>query len=282
MDSRSLELSPQIESARYANFPWAERTGSDVFMAGYEECAPDYRIKRGAFPFWILEFVVGGIGFFKEGGQRQALGHGSIFCYGPGMEFEFWNEAERPFKKYFLVAGGATCPPSWLAAGLFYGKVRQIKNVASVVTIFDQILQEGEAPDQQSPAITQSLQELLLALIQRHQGIGAKVVSGSRKAYELTMELLQRDYRQLNSLADLAERTGYSAEYLCRIFRKYHGDSPYQVLTQRKMTAAWLMLRDGHFQVNSVARELGYEDPLHFSRVFRRIMRCAPSSVGER
>lgn len=276
-----LELSPQIRQGRYANFPRSRHLGSEIFMAGYEECAPDYRIERAEFPFWIMEFILGGMGNFRETGAAQSLSHGSVFCYGPGMRFEFWNEPERPFKKYFLVAGGTTCPVGWLEAGLALGKVCQVRSVAPIITIFDQILKEGDLRDGQTHAVTQSLHTLLVALIQRHQGEGDKAATGSRKAYELTMAVLQEDYRKLNSLSDLAERTGYSAEYLCRIFKKYHGDTPYRVLTQRKMTAAWLLLRDGRLQVGSIAREFGYEDPLHFSRVFRRVMGCAPSSVGQ-
>jgi AraC-like DNA-binding protein len=277
-----LELSPQIEKGRYAHFPRSGHLGSEIFMAGYEECAPDYRIERAEFRFWIMEFIVGGIGYFSELGPRQNLSHGSVFCYGPGMGFEFWNQSERPFKKYFLVAGGATCPAGWLEAGLSLGKICQVQNVAPIITIFDQIIKEGELRDGQTQAVTKSLHELLLAWILRYQREGDKAASGSRKAYELAMSVLQEDYRKLNSLADLAKRTGYSGEYLCRIFRQYHGDTPYRVLTQRKMTAAWLLLRDGRMQVGSVAREFGFEDPLHFSRVFRRVMGCAPSSVGQR
>lgn len=279
---KRLELSPQVEQGRYANFPRSRHLRSEIFMAGYEECAPDYRIERAQFPFWIMEFIVGGMGNFRETGAAQSLSHGSVFCYGPGMRFEFWNEAERPFKKYFLVAGGETCPVGWLEAGLTLGKVCQVRSVAPIITIFDQILKEGELRDGQTHAVTQSLHALLVALIQRHQGEGDKAATGSRKAYELAMAVLQADYRKLSSLSDLAERMGYSGEYLCRIFRQYHGETPYRVLTQRKMTAAWLLLRDGRLQVGSVAREFGYEDPLHFSRVFRRVMGCAPSSVGQR
>lgn len=277
-----LELSSQIKEGRYANFPRSRRMGAEIFMAGYEECMPNYWIQRTEYPFWILECIVGGMGNFKEGRERQALGHGSVFCYGPGMGFEFWNHPDRPFKKYFLVAGGESCPAGWLGAGLFLGKVLQMKTLAPIITIFDQILKEGEMRDGQTHAITNSLHELLVAMIQRYCGAPDKAVSGSRKAYELTMATLQSDYRNLTSVADLAKRTGYSAEYLCRIFKQYHGDTPYRVLTQRKMTAAWLLLRDGRLQVGSVAREFGYQDPLHFSRVFRRVMGCAPSSVGQR
>ncbi|CAI8362630.1 MAG: HTH-type transcriptional activator Btr [Opitutia bacterium UBA7350] len=278
---KELELSPQIKQGHYANFSRATQNDTDIFMAGYEECAPDYRIKRAEFPFWIMEFIVGGIGYFKNNEAMQVLGHGSVFCYGPGMGFEFWNQSDRPFKKYFLVAGSDRCPAAWLEAGLRLGKVRQMQAVAPVITIFDQILKEGELRDGQTHSVMRSLHPLLLALIERHQGVNEKEATGSRKAYELTMAALQQDYRKLNSLADLAERSGYSGEYLCRIFRKYHGETPYRVLTQRKMTAAWLLLRDRRLQVGSVAREIGFEDPLHFSRVFRRVMGCAPSLVGQ-
>ena len=136
--------------------------------------------------------------------------------------------------------------------------------------------------DTQSPQIVTNLEQVLLAQIIRHRGTARGVKSGSRKVYDLSMDILQKDYRRLNSLTDLAKCSGYSGEYLCRIFKKYHGESPYQVLLHRKMSAAWLLLRDGRLQVSAVARELGYQDPLHFSRTFRKIMGCAPSSVHQR
>jgi len=141
------------------------------------------------------------------------------------------------------------------------------------------MLEEGKGIDAHTPAIIESLGRVLLNKMARHKGTTRGDKSGSRKAYDLTMDILQADYRNLHSLSELSERSGYSGEYLCRIFKKYHGDSPYQVLLHRKMSAAWLMLRNGQLQVGAVARELGYEDPLHFSRTFRKIMGCAPSSV---
>lgn len=251
-------------------------------MVGFEECSPDYLIERQDFPFWMLEFIAGGHGFYQQGSQRRHLRHGAIFTYGPGLPQRFGNEADHPFRKYFMVSDSVEFPLAWQQAGLVPGAMMQLSSGASLVSIFDQLLDEGQQSDTHTASIVSGLQQVLLALIARHQGPASGEKSGSRKAYELSMETLLRHYKSLNGLTDIATRTGYSSEYLCRIFKKYHGESPYQVLLHRKMSEAWLLLRDGQYQVSAVAREVGYEDPLHFSRTFRKIMGCPPSSVKMR
>ncbi len=282
MKTIPLELSKQVRRSRYANFSMSIAAPSGLFMVGYEECAPDYIIERSGFPFWTLECVVGGHGFFHEGKVMRRLRNGAVFTYGPGVVHRFGNESERPFRKYFLVSGETEFPAAWRDAGLAPGRTFQLGSVVPVISILDQMLDEGQQIDAQTAALVTGLEAVLFALIARHKATVRGDKSASRRAYDLVVDILQDEYRELHTLSDLAARAGYSPEYLCRIFKKYHGDSPYQVLLHRKMSAAWLLLRDGQYQVGAVARELGYEDPLHFSRTFRKIMGCSPSSVQAR
>jgi len=282
MEASSLELSPQIRKGRYANFSSAADTATKLFMVGYEECAPDYIIERSDFPFWTLELIAGGHGIFEQAKAIRRLRHGCVFTYGPGVPQHFANESERPFRKYFMVSEGADFPAAWHRAGLRPGEMQALGTAGPLVSIFDQMLDEGQRSDAQTAQVVSGLQEVLLALIVRHQGTASGEKTGSRKTYDLAMDILQRDYRRLHSLADLADRSGYTSEYLCRVFKKYHGDSPYQVLLHRKMSEAWLLLRAGQLQIGSVAQEMGYDDQLHFSRVFRKVMGCPPSSVQSR
>lgn len=283
MEELPLELSPQIAKGRYANVSKGTSGGAgQIFMLGFEECKPDYIIERNDFPFWTMEFIAGGEGFYHEANVQRRLGHGAVFTYGPDVAQHFGNEAMRPFRKYFMVSACSEFPELWREAGLEPGRMFQMGNAVPIVSIFDQMLDEGTKSDAHTPIVIDGLERVLMALLARHRGTARGDKSGSRKVYDLAMDILQRDYRNLHSLTDLAERSGYSGEYLCRIFRKYHGESPYQVLLHRKMSAAWLLLRDGQLQVGAVARELGYEDQMHFSRVFRKVMGCAPSSVQTR
>ncbi len=282
MENVRLELSPRILKGRYANFSRESGVAGRIFMLGYEECAPDYLIERSSFPFWTLEFIVGGHGDYGRGTEKRALRHGAVFMYGPGIAQYFMNEPERPFRKYFMACGGDVFPVAWSAAGLSPGQLFQVGSVAPIISVFDRMLDEGSCIDAETPRIIAGLETVLMSLISRHRSRAGGSRPGSRRAFEMAMDLVQREYRSLHSLADLAERTGYSGEYLCRIFRRHHGETPYRVLSHRKMSAAWLLLRDGRMKVGAVAREVGYEDPLHFSRTFRKIMGCPPSSVRRR
>jgi len=279
-NSFPLELSPKIRKGRYVHFSSAADTHDRIFIVGYEECAPDYAIERSRFPFWTLEFIADGQGNYNTGKQPRRLRHGALFTYGPDVPHQFNNDNDRPFRKYFLVKNDKQFPSSWRQAGLAPGRILQLGSAAPIIAIFDQILNEGQKIDAQTSQVVSSLHEILLALIIRHAAKASGDSSSSRKVYDLAMEILQREYRNLHALSDLATLSGYSSEYLCRVFKKHHGASPYQVLLQRKMSTAWLLLREGQLQVSAVANELGYEDPLHFSRVFHKIMGCAPSSVN--
>ena len=57
MEKFPLELSPQVRHGRYATFSRPTEGVERLFMAGYEECAPDYIINRIDSPFWTLEAV---------------------------------------------------------------------------------------------------------------------------------------------------------------------------------------------------------------------------------
>ena len=86
-------------------------------------------------------------------------------------------------------------------------------------------------------------------------------------------------YRDHRSLADVAEACGVDPSYLCRLFKKYDHQSPYQYLLRLQMNhAAERMLEEG-LQVQEVARELGFDDPLHFSRTFKKVLGLPPAQL---
>ncbi|MBN2164042.1 MAG: PocR ligand-binding domain-containing protein [Pontiellaceae bacterium] len=85
------------------------------------------------------------------------------------------------------------------------------------------------------------------------------------------------------SLADAARLAGRSSSAVTRIFKRVTGRSFKQYQTDRRMEQAALMLRNSPSRpVADIGVALGYEDPLYFSRVFRKRYGCAPSAYRGR
>ena len=93
---------------------------------------------------------------------------------------------------------------------------------------------------------------------------------------------LQEHYRQPYSLERLAEAFGYKTAYLLRLYRKATGSTPTQdVIRLRIEKAKRLLVGHPQLEIKQVAAAVGYEDPLYFSRLFKRETGLNPSAFKD-
>ena len=92
------------------------------------------------------------------------------------------------------------------------------------------------------------------------------------------MFFIEEHYRELKSAAEIAERVGVDSSYLCRLFQRYGSLSPRKYLTRLRMQYAMTLLTREGLGVSSVAEALGFENPFHFSRVFKSVHGLLPSA----
>jgi AraC-like DNA-binding protein len=81
-------------------------------------------------------------------------------------------------------------------------------------------------------------------------------------------------------LSDLAEVAGMSVSTLSAHFRKTFGLSPKAYLIQYRMRYAAHLLMDKNLNIAEVASRVGYDDPFHFSKLFKK--HCGASPRGLR
>ncbi|WP_158606887.1 helix-turn-helix transcriptional regulator [Paenibacillus ginsengarvi] len=65
-------------------------------------------------------------------------------------------------------------------------------------------------------------------------------------------------------------------EYLCHVFKKYANTNIQQYVHQLRTQRAKYLLHHTSKSVKSIAQEVGYPDPFHFSRIFKKIEGVAP------
>ena len=78
------------------------------------------------------------------------------------------------------------------------------------------------------------------------------------------------------SSAELADKCGMSQTTFRQAFYKVTGRNPHQYFEQLRIERAAQLLLQTERSINAIARAEGYDDPYHFSRVFKRVMGASP------
>ena len=93
---------------------------------------------------------------------------------------------------------------------------------------------------------------------------------------ERALALMSKHVRDKLSSDDLAAMLGLSEEYFIRLFRQHLGMSPFQYFTRLKIEAASGVLVDNRLTVSDVATRFGFENPFHFTKVFKKCTGLPP------
>lgn len=118
-----------------------------------------------------------------------------------------------------------------------------------------------------------------------HQGAIAKSTGGPFKSGlpKLTLKRVT-DYiidhlDQDLSLSELASLAHLSRHHFSRLFKQATGVSPHQYVIQQRVNRAKQLLLHGELSVAEVAYQVGFANPSHLSRHFRRIMGVSPKQL---
>lgn len=78
---------------------------------------------------------------------------------------------------------------------------------------------------------------------------------------------------------DMAAASGMSPSAMRAACREMLGKTPSQIRLHLKLCHAYELLLRGDFNVAEVAESLGFCDPFHFSKTFKREFGCSPSAI---
>lgn len=88
---------------------------------------------------------------------------------------------------------------------------------------------------------------------------------------------LQNHFTEHITLSQLAQSTGISPNYLNTLFRQHKGLAIHSYITKLRMTQAATLLKTTDMLAKQIAQKVGYDDPLYFSRIFKKYYNKYPS-----
>jgi AraC-like DNA-binding protein len=273
-------FSPQVLEARrfYLDLAPPASKPMAVVCGGYERCAPDYAIHRSTFPYYSIEVVARGRGTLRLAGREYPLLPGTAFSYGPGVSQDIGTESLDPLVKYFVDFTGSRAARLLRQCDLAPGKVVRVFALGEIQHILDDLILNGLKGARFSSRICEVLLEhLILKIADSLMPLEASETPAFA-TYQRCRQHIQMQHLRLRTQAQIARECHVNPAYLCRLFRRYDHQTPYQYLMRLKMNVATERLQDPGTLVKQVAAELGFSDPFHFSRVFKGVFGVAPDA----
>jgi len=276
-----IELSKQVNDARYFSFKrqgGPSRTPVDIIFGGLEWCSKDYSINRKGFPVYLLEYVEEGSGEMRLLSNDHMLRKGCLYLYGPGIPCRILNNRERPLVKYFFAfqCKGESLEKHYQLDRLFFGSNRGGELVGDLIR---QLFEEAITANEDSWRICCYYLDIILLKCARARLMEQQYRERAWKVFREVKVHIEDNYLELANMADIADAVNLDASYISRLFKRYYHMTPYTFLQQKRMEHALDFLRQGNVSVQEAALATGFEDPFHFSRVFKKFKGISPSQV---
>jgi AraC-like DNA-binding protein len=249
-----------------------------VLSGGFEHVAPDYRIERDGFPQPLIELIAGGEGELELAGRSHRLVPGVVFAYGPGMPVRMTSDPRNVLRKYFLTINGSEAGALLAAAHLAPGAVAIVAEPLPIIDIVEQAIRWGQGNAANRARACVTVVEYL-ALRLAHEAVPAEDgASAALATFRRCRQTIEERFHEVRTQAGTAALCGVEPSYLCRLYRRFALESPYQHLRRLRLHHALARLQAGA-SVAKVADEAGFSDPAHFSRAFAQVFGLPPSRV---
>lgn len=255
--------------------------GLQVLAGGREQCGPSYLVEREDFPYFALEFIASGRGELLLDGEAYELDPGTVFLYSPNQQHRISNPHQREMLKFFVTFTGSSCFSLLEEKLQLLGRVLHVPKPGGVLSTFEDLIDTGLGHGKYSQDICRFSLELLLYKIADSALEPEEGRSPAYHTYRRCRDILEEHALFITSLSQAAERCSVDPAYLCRLFKRFDRQSPYQFLQRiRILSAADRLSREGS-PLKELARDLGYSDQFHFSRAFKQVMGISPRRFGK-
>lgn len=94
---------------------------------------------------------------------------------------------------------------------------------------------------------------------------------------DLAVTYFHANYNHPICVEEYARSRGMSISWFIRNFKDYTGTTPTQYLLSLRISNAQSLLESTSYQVTEIAEIVGYNNPLYFSRLFKKQCGVAPT-----
>ena len=231
---------------------------------------------------YALYYVVNGRGIYTLAGSEYPAREGDIFALYPGVNIKCRADKKEPWTLYAISFDGADAR-LLLNAARFQPQepLRHLEIFAAeqVISLFEAAYvfrNQDLFGTIQSTALLYALMSLLVKSATWDQTAMPPGWTGAVH-FQKALNFIDDNYSRPVTVNDIADYVGLSPSRLYRVFQQQIFTSPQQYLMEFRIREGRSMLEKRAGSVKEIALAVGFDDPLYFSKLFKKLIGKSPT-----
>ncbi|WP_339321071.1 AraC family transcriptional regulator [Paenibacillus sp. FSL W8-0194] len=245
---------------------------------GREDCIPGHDFGPAVRNHYLLHYILGGEGIFEAGGKRYRLGKGQGFLIIPDVVTYYQADAVNPWSYCWFGFNGTLAEFLLKQAGLTMASPILHYDRDDMIDQYLQLMIESrEFPKSRETRLTGLLYLMLSSLAESGPLTLLSPKESQAEIYvEKVKDFIELNYAQKITVEDIAQYIGLNRSYLCSLFKQRTKSSIQHYLIRYRIRKACEMMGNAELSIGDISRSVGYNDPLLFSKVFKKVMGVSP------
>lgn len=243
----------------------------ETLYASVSRYRPGLTKTESRHDFWEIAYILGGRGFYFLEGHKQEVATGDLILMPPQTRHQ--EHGGEGGVDILFVAFLLKNPE--LLGGM---KARVIRACPiSTTHALHGVLREIKYDDPFNKEMIAALVTSLVVYLGRELRRGASVAKDPLDHFiDDSVAYLKKNFSQGIRLKDLCGRYRLNENYFSSAFKRKVGSPPIKFLHALRIEMAKRLLLHGNERMGEIARIVGYEDPLYFSRIFKKTTGLSP------
>lgn len=252
---------------------------SDLYImdCGIENCVPGKKYGPFFQKGYRIQIILSGQGVFRMNKQSRKLSAGQILILPNGVKWECQADKKNPWQYAWITVDGRNVLSCLKNAGFVTSPVRDCNCTADrFVKIIEEILSTTELTLSNELRRNSCLCELLALLVETKTTKREECQGGSQDSYvQSAIQYIHQNYDHIK-VNDIASYIGINRSYLTSIFKSKLKVSPQEYLVNYRLNKGKQLLQMTNQSIQEIALQIGYENPLTFSKMFKNTYGISP------